>query len=587
MLIHGDIVDERFEVIALIGSGGLADVYKVRHLELGSVYALKLLTWRRAKLAERMVLEGRIQAQLKHPNIVSVVDLVRHEGQVGLLMEFVDGDTLEGLMLQGPIPVDVALRLFAGVLSAVDTAHRAGVLHRDLKPANVMMAQSGSTVTPKVADFGLAKVVMDTAAGLTKSGMTMGTPGYLAPEQLSDASTAGIRADIFALGIILHEMLTGQRAYALGPEGHVAVHATANESIADLATAAPHVPAHVAAAIARAADRDPEARFATCAAFAHALYDQHPSLLEPFTGSASNPAVSLSLSATSSQVTPKTSASGTTYQGPVTAAPGTPGASRALWVVAVFGALGAVAVAALVLMVVSGALPSSTDSTPAADVAPTDVQVVAPASGAGTEAPSEPSTPDADPVPATDTPTEEAAETAVVDPVPVTQPEPVQAPPPEPMPVEPVVPAEPAPVPSPEVDPEPDPTPVVEPQPVVQPEPDVANGPPPQPAVEPEPVAPPPMPYPSLEGTWLGTAGRQRMSLWLGASDTGNVTGTLTLNLGPTVRTESVVGSIRRDGRVTFTAGDLSFSGAVRGDAVEGTYTSAGRDRRFEWSARR
>jgi eukaryotic-like serine/threonine-protein kinase len=154
----GQIIDGRFEVEALVGEGGLAEVYRVRHRELGRIMALKLLTWRKKSLIERLVLEGRIQAQLNHPNVVAVLDLVRHDGQVALLMEYIDAETLgEYIARVGPTPEDEALELLAPILAAVDCAHAAGITHRDLKPANIMLASVGSGVVPKVADFGIAK----------------------------------------------------------------------------------------------------------------------------------------------------------------------------------------------------------------------------------------------------------------------------------------------------------------------------------------------------------------------------------------------------------------------------------------------
>ena len=178
MLEPGQRVDNRFEVRRLLGEGGLAQVYEVRHLELGSTHALKLLVWRKKSLAERLILEGRIQAQLKHPNVVAVTDIVRHEGQLGLLMEYVDHMTLESyLQRQGGLGVEDGLTMMAPILAGVTAAHDAGVTHRDLKPANVMLARTTNGMVPKVADFGIAKVVAEDAEGKTGAGVTMGSPG--------------------------------------------------------------------------------------------------------------------------------------------------------------------------------------------------------------------------------------------------------------------------------------------------------------------------------------------------------------------------------------------------------------------------
>lgn len=544
MLNPGDIVDNRFEVLQLIGQGGLAEVFKVRHMELGSIYALKLLTWRRERLAERMVLEGRIQAQLKHPNIVSVLDLVRHDGQVGLLMEFIDGDTLEGTILAGATPVDAALALFSGILAAVDAAHSAGVLHRDLKPANVMLARAGSLVIPKVADFGLAKVVLESASGMTKVGVTMGTPGYVAPEQLADAASAGPKADVFALGVILHELLTGERAYAIEEDGYVAVHATANVALPDLRDLAPHVPEYIVAAIERATERDTRARFDSCLGFAAALYAEHPRLLDQVTDHLSGEPVALSLSGQS--VVP--SSAPTPTVGAAAATLAAPRSRVALWVaITGIGLLFSVVAVALVAAVGTGFL-SAPDAVPAEPVV---TAAVVTAVDADTQAPVVVPI-ERDTERDTDTDTASAGD-AVADAAPlVPEPEPESIVRPEPVPAV-VVPA------------------VVVPATVV-----------PEPPTEPEDPQ-----YTELAGSWAGTAARQRMTLEFDTTASGVVSGRMTLAFGPTVRTELLSGTLSPGGALAFTAGELMFRGTARSGRMSGTYSSAGRDRQLDWDATR
>jgi len=275
-------VIERYEVLGLLGEGGLARVYKVRHTQLGTIHALKLLTMRKEGLAQRLLLEGRIQAQLRHPNIVVVSDVVQHDGQPGLVIEYVEGPTLdEWLREQGPFSVDAGLRLFAGVLAAVRAAHAAGVLHRDLKPANILL--QGKRPVPKVADFGIAKVAMgaDVAPagrGKTQAGVAMGTPGYMAPEQFNDAAGVDARADIFALGTILYEVLTGQAAFG-GDTLLDTLNAVAEGKYRPMPEVNPEVPAAVADAMACAVSADASMRYSDCEAFAEALYADRPELL--------------------------------------------------------------------------------------------------------------------------------------------------------------------------------------------------------------------------------------------------------------------------------------------------------------------
>jgi serine/threonine-protein kinase len=294
MASPGDIIAERYQVDTLLGEGGLAQVWRVKHCELGSTHALKLLIFRRPRLAERLILEGRIQAQLRHPHIVSVTDVIRHEGQVGLLMEYIDGVALDiYLDDHGPLDVDLAMDLFASILSGVHAAHEAGVLHRDLKPANIMLAKGHGGVIPKVMDFGIAKVVEgDTDMRSTRVGAVMGTPGYLAPEQAEDASQVDQRADVFALGTILYEVLSGVGAFSRAEVDDTSRKADPLESIR------PDVPEHICRTIDAAMATRPEDRIATCLEFAELLFADRPELLLRVKGVSTplTPSLSLSIS---------------------------------------------------------------------------------------------------------------------------------------------------------------------------------------------------------------------------------------------------------------------------------------------------
>jgi serine/threonine protein kinase len=276
---------ERYEVLGLLGQGGLARVYRVRHTQLGTIHALKLLALGRDGMAERLLLEGRIQAQLRHPNIVNVSDVVQFEGQPGLVIEFVSGPTLEDwLKSEGPPSIDEALELFAQIIAAVRAAHQIGVLHRDLKPANVLLeVQASGKFVPKVADFGIAKVALGLAGSnevmsRTQSGVAMGTPGYMAPEQFNDAASADARADVFSLGTILYELLTGVQAFA---EASLldTLNAVAHGKYRPLPELNPNVPLHVAEAVQRAVRPSPADRYADCESLAAAVLLHHPELL--------------------------------------------------------------------------------------------------------------------------------------------------------------------------------------------------------------------------------------------------------------------------------------------------------------------
>lgn len=279
MLQPGQHIQDRFVVEELVGRGGLAEVYRVRHMQLGSVHALKLLSFRKRTLADRLLLEGRIQAQLRHPNVVAVTDVVRHDGQHGLLMEYVDNITLEELIdRRGKIPAAEALEIMAPVLSGVHAAHEAGVLHRDLKPANVLLAKVNGGLVPKVSDFGIAKVLDEGLDGSTRENVAMGTPGYMAPEQVLDARSVDARTDVFALAGMVYELIAGKQAFE-NEHGEVTLKSTLEGVVVPLTELAPDVPPCVAQAVVKGLARDREARHADVAAFASDLLGDRPELL--------------------------------------------------------------------------------------------------------------------------------------------------------------------------------------------------------------------------------------------------------------------------------------------------------------------
>ncbi|TNE86333.1 MAG: serine/threonine protein kinase [Deltaproteobacteria bacterium] len=215
MLSNGALID-RYTVDSVIGTGGTAVVYRVKHSKLGTAHALKVLSVTSRSIRERMLREGRVQATLDHLNIVTVTDVLEVDGQPGLLMEYIEGPSLEKALEDYRLDLPTAEILFLGILAGVRVAHEHGLVHRDLKPANVLLAESPQGFVPKVTDFGLAKVIADEAAagaGQTRQGVAMGTPAYMAPEQIRDARSVDVRADIWSLGCILYELCTGVRTF--------------------------------------------------------------------------------------------------------------------------------------------------------------------------------------------------------------------------------------------------------------------------------------------------------------------------------------------------------------------------------------
>ncbi|MEZ4322609.1 MAG: protein kinase [Myxococcota bacterium] len=203
---------EKYVVEGVLGQGGMARVYRVRHRTLNTVHALKLLTTGSAAIRKRLLLEGQTQAKLRHTNIVSVTDVLDLPSGPGLILEFVNGFDLEVLLERKALTVAQIDQLAAGIFRGVAFAHDQGLVHRDLKPANILLAIQGNQLVPKVADFGLVKDAG--GIGNTRTGVAMGTPRYMSPEQIRDAKNVDARTDIFALGAILYFMITGRCAYA-------------------------------------------------------------------------------------------------------------------------------------------------------------------------------------------------------------------------------------------------------------------------------------------------------------------------------------------------------------------------------------
>jgi len=275
----GERLAERYEVERLLGEGGLARVYQVRHLRLGTRYALKHLSVSRRGLQARLLREGRIQAQLQHPHVVRVLDVLDIYGQPSLIMEYVEGSSLEELIRsEGAMSTETALPLFAQILSGVAAAHNAGVLHRDLKPANILLSRTSQGWLAKVADFGIAKMAVDDGQGNTRTGIQMGTPGYMAPEQVLDAAGIDSRADIFALGVVLYEMLVGSRPFG-GASEFETLDTTVRGRYRPVSEALEHCPESLRNAVAGALARHPDDRFDTCRDFAEVAFADHPELL--------------------------------------------------------------------------------------------------------------------------------------------------------------------------------------------------------------------------------------------------------------------------------------------------------------------
>src|SRR6266404_947707 len=199
------------EIIELLGQGGMGAVYKARQKKLDRLVALKIMPPESASdpaFAERFAREARALARLNHPSIVCVHDYGEVDGLYHFIMEYVDGLNLRQLMQGKPIDPALALQIVPQICDALQYAHDENVVHRDIKPENILIDKRGRV---KIADFGLAKLVGRAPAfTLTASQQIMGTPHYMAPEQMERPSGVDHRADIYSLGVVLYEMLTGE-----------------------------------------------------------------------------------------------------------------------------------------------------------------------------------------------------------------------------------------------------------------------------------------------------------------------------------------------------------------------------------------
>jgi serine/threonine protein kinase len=200
----GTMLAERFRIVALLGKGGMGEVYRAEDLKLGQQVALKFLPQTDAEKLDRLYREVRLGRQVSHPNVCRLYDVMEWQGHHFISMEYIDGEDLASLIRRiGKLPQDKALDIARDLCAGLAAAHSLGVIHRDLKPANVMVDGRG---TARITDFGLAALADDP----THRGETSGTPAYMAPEQRSGGEVTN-RTDLYALGLILNEMFTGKR----------------------------------------------------------------------------------------------------------------------------------------------------------------------------------------------------------------------------------------------------------------------------------------------------------------------------------------------------------------------------------------
>jgi serine/threonine-protein kinase len=277
-----------YEVLEVLGSGGMGRVYKVRSVISDRVEAMKVVLPDLdgdAELADRFMREIKLQASLDHPNIAALHTALRLDNQLLMLTEYVEGVTVEAALRSGRIPIDKAIDYTAQVLSALSYAHARGVVHRDIKPANMMVTPSGVV---KLMDFGIARMVADRK--LTQTGSTVGSLYYMSPEQIQGAVDLDPRSDLYSLGISLYEMVTGARPFQ-GDSEYSIMAAHLETSPPPPIQLDPNLPPALSEIILMALEKDPAQRFQTADAFRAALLSVQGSVQQPVATPAAAPVV--------------------------------------------------------------------------------------------------------------------------------------------------------------------------------------------------------------------------------------------------------------------------------------------------------
>ena len=267
-----------YEIVSILGAGGMGKVFKVRNVISDRIEAMKVLLpdlEHEPELADRFMREIKVQASLQHPNIATLHTALRVDNQLLMLMELVEGVTLDQRLHQGPIPLANGVDYISQVLSALGYAHEHGVIHRDIKPANMMLTANG---TVKLMDFGIAKAAADRR--LTMTGTTMGSLYYMSPEQIKGMATTDARSDLYSVGVSLYEITTGKKPFD-GDSQFAIMAAHLEKTPVPPITLDNKLPQGLNDVILMAIAKEPDQRFQTAKAFAGALGSVRQSLGMP------------------------------------------------------------------------------------------------------------------------------------------------------------------------------------------------------------------------------------------------------------------------------------------------------------------
>jgi serine/threonine protein kinase len=262
----GDILGD-YQVTGILGRGGMGKVYRVRSLITDREEAMKIVLPDLDEdpgLADRFLREIKVHASLQHPNIAALHTALRIGDRLVMILELVEGASLEDALRRGPLDISTAIQFITQILAALSFAHERGVIHRDIKPANILIADGN---VAKLTDFGIARATG--GPRLTGTGLAVGTLAYMAPEQILSGH-ADARSDIYSLGLMCYEMVTGRRPIQ-GDTEHALMNAQLSVVPPDPAAVNPQVPPAVSAAIMRSLAKEPVQRFQTAREFLAAL----------------------------------------------------------------------------------------------------------------------------------------------------------------------------------------------------------------------------------------------------------------------------------------------------------------------------
>jgi len=261
---------ERYEILQTLGQGGMGVVYLARQKKLDRLVAIKAISpylAQEPEVRERFAAEASVLARLSHPNIVTLYDYIEEPDALYLVMEYVEGKPLSEILKAGPLPLESIRKYFTQILDAFAYAHSKGVIHRDIKPSNIIITSQGQV---KILDFGVAKI-LSSDHSQTRTGMRLGTLMYMSPEQVKGEKNIDARSDIYSLGVVLFEMLTGKPPYDLELGEFEMSLRIVREPLFDLSHPPANIPQKISEVILHATEKNPEHRFSSCVEFREAF----------------------------------------------------------------------------------------------------------------------------------------------------------------------------------------------------------------------------------------------------------------------------------------------------------------------------